>query len=262
MHTIAITNLKGGVGKTTTAVHLAVALGAAGHRTLLLDADGQGHCAVFLGLERSGALSAMLLSTKQGEEGDRAYRPTADFITRDVRPGVDLISCDPTITAAEARISGETMRELRLARRLSEVAGSYDYAVIDVGPKTDLLSTLALLAADSALIVTTPNTPDESLMDVTARLSALTEDAGRGPRIIGVLATQVDPREGLAGELRTKLAEAGFDDAPVIGRAVAFSKARVVGKTIFETEPRSPGALAYADLAAWAVQKAGAHVQQ
>ncbi|ABW35111.1 ParA-like chromosome partition protein (plasmid) [Deinococcus geothermalis DSM 11300] len=252
MRTIAITNQKGGVGKTTTAVHLAHALARQGLRILLVDTDGQGHCAIYLGLERRGDLSHVLLRTRQDtDDPQRRYEPVARFIRPNVRPGVDLISCDPSITLAEGRINGEAMRELRLARRLAEVQDRYDVALIDVGPKTDLLSTIALLAADSALIVSLPSTPDESLLDMTARLSALREDAGQGPTVLGVLATQVDSREGLTRDMQAKLQEAGFADVPAVPRSVALARAARAGKTIFETDPASPGAVAYAALATW-----------
>ncbi|PIG96900.1 ParA family protein [Deinococcus sp. UR1] len=252
MRTIAITNLKGGVGKTTTATHAAHGLARLGLRVLLVDADGQGHCAVYLGAERRPDLSGVLLHTRRDTtDPQRAYQPTQAFIQRDVRPGLDLISCDPSVTIAESRINGEAMRELRLQRRLEEVQDAYDVALIDVGPKTDLLSTLALLAADEALIVTLPSTPAESMHDMIARLTALHEEAGRGPRVAGVLATQLDSREGLTRTVREQLQEAGYADIPGIPRSVAIARATRAGKTIFETEPTTPGAQAYATLAGW-----------
>lgn len=251
MQTVAITNLKGGVGKTTTAVHLAAALGDQGRRVLLVDADGQGHCAVYLGVPRTGALGELLLRVRHDtEDPAREYAPVPEFVRPEVRPGVDLIACDPSITRAEGRLSSEAMRELRLSRRLSEVAREYDTCLIDVGPKTDLMSTMALLAADHALIVSLPSTPDESLRDVTARLTALREEAGQGPRVLGVVAAQVDPRERLTRDMQAKLADAGVG-APSIPRSVALARAVRQGHTIFETEPQSPAAAAYRELAAW-----------
>lgn len=252
MLTIAITNLKGGVGKTTTATHIAHGLTLRGMRVLLVDADGQGHCAVYLGAERRPGLSGVLMSTRRDTtDPQREYQPVQAFIQRDVRPGLDLISCDPSVTVAESRINGEAMRELRLMRRLQEVASEYDVALIDVGPKTDLLSTLALLAADAALIVTLPSTPSESMFDMTARLAALHEEAGRAPDVLGVLATQVDGREKLTRTVRDQLRDAGYADIPGIPRSVAIARATHAGKTIFEIEPQSPGAMAYAALAEW-----------
>lgn len=251
MQTVAITNLKGGVGKTTTTVHVGHALAQRGLRVLIVDADGQGHCAVYLGADRRPDLSNVLLRTRQDStDPQRAYAPTATFVQRDVRPGLDLISCDPSIATAEARIGGEAMRELRLARRLGELRG-YDVALIDVGPKADLLSTMALLAADAALIVSLPSTPAESTTDMSARLAALREEAGIAPRVLGVLAAQVDTREGLTRAMQTQLREAGFADVPSIPRSIALARAVRAGRTIFETDPDAPGATAYTRLADW-----------
>ena len=98
MQTIASTNLKGGVGKSTTAVTLADALARAGLRVLLIDADGQGHCAIYLGLDRGPGLSGVLTRTKHGGPPGREYAPVSDFILKDVRPGLDLITCDPSLS--------------------------------------------------------------------------------------------------------------------------------------------------------------------
>lgn len=255
MQVVALTNLKGGVGKTTTTVHLAAALAEQGKRILVVDADGQGHCAIYLGAERNSGLSQVLLRNKQGSEAGREYAPVREFIVRDVRPGVDLIPCDPSIAHAESRISNEAMRELRLQRRLKEVENEYDLVLIDVGPKTDLLSTLALLAANYALVIVMPSTPDSSLTDVIQRLNALREEAGQGPEILGVVATQVDSREGLTRQLIGRMSGAGFTDIPLIPRAIAVARATREGRTIFETEPDNPGAVAYRELASWLDQK-------
>lgn len=252
MRTIALTNLKGGVGKTTSAVQIAAALGEAGVRVLLVDADGQGHCSAFLNVPRRGNLAGVLLATRpDSDDASRAYKPTQHFIQRGVRQGVDLIACNPAISHAEAHIEGEAMRELRLKRRLAEVEGDYDLCLIDVGPKTDLLSTISLLASDWALIVTTPATPDASLTDMVMRLNTLTAEAGMGPKVIGVLSTQVDVREGLGRDLANKLTDAGLPQLPSIPRNVGMARATRAGQTIFEYAPHNPCAEAYRAVAHW-----------
>lgn len=255
MRIIAVTNLKGGVGKTTTAVNLAHGLASAGQRVLLVDADGQGHCAIYLGVERTDGLCQVLLRTRQGGEPSRAFAPTAQFIQKDVRPGLDLLSCDPTVAIAERLIASETMRELRLARRLAEVDSDYDVCLIDVGPKTDLLSNLALLASDYALVVAMPGTPDASLNDLTDRLSAMLEDADRAPVILGITPTTVDSRERLSRELMEKLSEVGELAAPAVRRAVAIAESTRAGQTIMEFRPGSGGALDYAALTQWTIAR-------
>ncbi len=256
MKTIAVTNLKGGVGKTTTAVNLAHGLALQGQRVLLLDADGQGHCAVYLGVERTDDLCQVLLRTRHGSpDPSRAYAPTGLFIQEAVRPGLDLISCDPTVAIAERLIASETMRELRMARRLEEVQDRYDLCLIDVGPKTDLLSNLALLASDFALVVAMPGTPDSSLTDLTDRLTAMREDADRAPEILGITPTTVDKRERLSRELLEKLSHVGDLAAPAVRRAVSIAESTRAGRTIQEYQPNSGGAEDYAALTTWTLSR-------
>ena len=113
MRTIAVANMKGGVAKTTTAVHLAAGLALRGARALLIDADPQGSLAHLFGMRPARSLEDLLLGTA----------PLAEVITKAVRPGLDLIAATPSAFALESRLSSDPDRERRLRRSLEPLRG-------------------------------------------------------------------------------------------------------------------------------------------
>src|SRR4051794_30153894 len=120
MRKIAVVNMKGGVGKTTTAIHLAAGLAARGHRTLLIDADPQGNIGHTFRLRHALTIDQLLM----GEA------PAEAVIVRGVRERLDAIASTPAAFSLERRLAGETQRETILARRLRSLTG-YDAVVID-----------------------------------------------------------------------------------------------------------------------------------
>src|SRR5215831_3751158 len=137
MRKIAVVNMKGGVGKTTTAVHIAAGLALHGRRVLLVDADPQGNIGHAFRIHHTHTIEDLLV-------GDVA---ADDVIVRGVRERVDVIASTPAAFSLERRMAGATQRETILARRLRGLT-NYDAVVIDSSPAMNLLTYNALLYAE------------------------------------------------------------------------------------------------------------------
>jgi chromosome partitioning protein len=138
---IAIVNMKGGVGKTTTAIHLAAGLARQGSRVLLVDADPQGNIGHALGVRRERTIVDLML-------GDASVD---DVIARGVRERLDVIPSTPAAFALESQLAGAPQRETILWRRLKPIRG-YDAVIIDSSPAMNLLTYNALLFASDLIM--------------------------------------------------------------------------------------------------------------
>lgn len=141
MRKIAVVNMKGGVGKTTTAIHLAAGLAARGARVLLIDLDPQGNIAHALQLRAGHTIDELLMGAAVAEEA----------ILPGVRERLDAILCHPSAFSLERRLAGETQRETILARRLRSL-NTYDFVVLDSSPAMNLLTYNALLFAEQVIV--------------------------------------------------------------------------------------------------------------
>jgi chromosome partitioning protein len=141
MRKIAVVNMKGGVGKTTTAVHVAAGLAARGRRVLLIDADPQGNIGHAFRIRHTHTIEDLLLG---GATVDAV-------IVRGMRENVDAIASTPAAFSLEQRLAGETQRETILARRLRGLIG-YDAVVIDCSPAMNLLTYNSLLYAEEIIV--------------------------------------------------------------------------------------------------------------
>lgn len=246
---VALASMKGGVGKTTLCTHLAATFAAGGVRVLVVDMDTQGHAAAYLGAARSDAAYRLLV------EGDpqgayAAYTPVSALIHRDVRPGLDLIAGNPRTAFAEAALSERMGRERVLARRLAEVEGEYDVALIDVPPGFSVVSSVALYAAGGVLVPVIPGAgPESGVRDLLSRLDAMRREVDRAPAVVGLVANMVMPRELESGKLLDFVS--AFPHGPSIRRATRMTSATRAGQTITEYDPASPVAGDYAELARW-----------
>src|SRR3954454_17475847 len=202
MRTIAIINQKGGCGKTTTSINLAACLARLGHKTLLVDMDPQGHCAVGLAVPEEQVERTIYDALIEPSDGRAARIPE---LVWQIASDFDLAPSNLKLAAFEQVFSGRAGREERLARALDTVRPTYDWCVIDCPPNVGLLTFNALKACDEVLVpVETGFFSLHGLAKVMETLDLLKERADKDVQI-RVLPTLYDTRTKLAREVLQEL---------------------------------------------------------
>ena len=164
---IALTNQKGGVGKTTTAVNLGVALAQQGKKVLLIDADAQANLTMSLGYGRPDDLSDTLSSIMQDVIDDNPANVQKAILHHD--EGVDLLPSNIELSGLEVRLINAISRESVLKTCINEVKKNYDTILIDCMPSLGMLTINALAAADSVVIPTQPHWTYVNTLDKKSR---------------------------------------------------------------------------------------------
>ena len=208
---IALTNQKGGVGKTTTAVNLGVSLANQGKKVLLIDADAQANLTMSLGYSRPDDLPVTLSTIMQDMIDDKPVDVSKGILHHG--EGVDLLPSNIELSGLEVRLINAISRESVLKACVNEVKKNYDYVLVDCMPSLGMLTINALAAADSVVIPTQPHYLSAKGLELLLRsVSKVRRQINPHLRIDGILMTMVMPRTNISKEV-TALVK--IDDKPV-----------------------------------------------
>jgi chromosome partitioning protein len=240
-----ITNQKGGVGKTTTAINLSASLAANDLRILVIDSDPQGNCTSGLGVSKDAdkpSLYHVLLGDTPAQD---AIRPTD-------MEGLSIITADKNLVGANLDLVELTQRENRLRDRIAPIRDNYDFILIDCPPALDLLTLNALMAADAVLVpIQCEFFALEGVSELMDTIDRVRDAFGHPLEIAGILLTMFDDRTNLTRQVASDLREFFKDKVfqTVIPRSVRLAEAPSFGKPILTYDPRSKGAENYIKLA-------------
>jgi chromosome partitioning protein len=243
---LAVSNQKGGVGKTTTVISVGAALADMGRRVLIIDIDPQANATSGLGIDRASLSSTVYDVVVLGRPIEEARVPT-------VVPGLDLLPSDVALAGSEVELVGMARRERRLQYALEGLGGSDDYVLVDCPPSLGLLTINAVVAAQGVLVpIQCEYYALEGLGLLMHTVSLLRRELNPGLQISGIVLTQFDTRLLLAHQVAEEVGRRFPAQLllPAIPRNVRLSEAPSHGLPITVYDPNSRGALAYREVAA------------
>ncbi|HEY6863100.1 MAG TPA: AAA family ATPase [Burkholderiales bacterium] len=242
---LAITNQKGGVGKTTTSVNLAAGLAQSGKRVLLVDLDPQGNATMGSGIDKR-ALSATVYQVLLG------FATAPSVRQRSEAGGYDIIPANRDLAGAEVEMVDLEHRESRLKSALQAIAADYDFVLLDCPPSLNMLTLNGLVAADAVMIpMQCEYYALEGLSDLVNTIKKVRQHLNPRIEIEGLLRTMYDPRNTLAQQVSAQLQEhfGAKVYETVIPRNVRLAEAPSFGAPAISFDRECKGSQAYMALA-------------
>ena len=248
---IAITNQKGGVGKTTTTVNLGVGLAKDGHRVLLIDADPQGSLTVSLGIKDPDSLDESLATVMTASIEDMQLPPETGIIQHE--EGVDLMPSNIELSGIETGLFNTMSREFVLRNYINTVKHNYDFILIDCMPSLGMMTINALVASDSVIIPSQPNILSTKGLNLLLRsISKVKRSINPALRVDGILLTMVDSRTNNAKDIIFSLRQSVGQNIRVfdteIPHSVRAAESALAGVSIFTHDRNGKVAAAYESL--------------
>ena len=245
MKIISVTNRKGGVGKTTTAINIATAMAAIGKSVLVFDLDPQGNATTSLGLNKKEITYSSYDVLTRGVK-------VSDVVQKTFVPLFFIVPAKPDLAAAEIELIDTAHREFVLKNALKELRERYDYVLIDCPPSLNLLTINALVASDSVIVpLQCEFLAMEGLVDLIKNIRRVNKNFNPNLKVQGIVLTMFDRRNNLSFMVE-KDVRSYFGDLvyqTVIPRNVRISEAPSHGKPIMIYDFKSTGAQSYINLA-------------
>ena len=245
---IAITNQKGGTGKTTTCENLGIGLAMEGKKVCVVDVDPQSSLTISMGWPRPDELDVTLSDLMKKVLEDKPIQPGEGILHH--AEGVDLIPSSIELAGMEVSLVNAMSREKVLKQVLDGVKRSYDFILLDCTPSLGMLTINALAAADSALIpVQAQYLPAKGLEQLLQTINRVRRQINPRLRIEGILMTMTDSRTNYGKEIDTLIRQAYGGKIKVfaqgIPRSVRAAETSAEGKSIFAHDPKGKVAEAY-----------------
>ena len=245
---IAVSNQKGGVGKTVSCVNLGIGLAQEGKKVLLIDGDPQGSLTISLGYEEPDEMEYSLATLMMNIVNDEKLNIEKTILHH--KEGVDLIPANIELSAIEVSLVNAMSRELILRSMVEKLRDFYDFIIIDCMPSLGMMTINALACADSVLIpVQAAYLPVKGLQQLIKTIGRVKKQLNPKLKIEGILLTMVDNRTNYARDISLMVYDTYSASIKVFGTeipmSVRASEVSVEGGSIYSYDPKGKAAFAY-----------------